>query len=273
MDRIQNSIQLRQDIDIPEVIRHTFLSEISGIQSVEHLPSTSTATRFQSCYQVAQDESFKEHSWSGSHTNQTIGVLRIEQHGLHLAIRHPIVVVENSQIEQHLHKVLGLRAWWIVGTSTSDVSPFSGFLFNENLIVELQQVHTSLYAEHLTEKRRLEHHLLSSISSDTLLQSLSESPTDVVFLLLSIGLQGAKVGGQYLEGIGSNEVGITIVIVFFFLLLMNGFIKQLACQVTQQGGRRISHLYQLVNQIEVRIVRIFLKATGDGCHIHQKVGP
>ena len=146
-------------------------------------------------------------------------------------------------------------------------------MFDEHLVVELQQVHTPLQAKHLAEERRFDHHLITPIASHTLLYTLSKGATDVVTLHFTIFLQVAQIGSQSLEGIAAHEGGITLGVWYFLLAMVHLFVEQLTRQITKHRRSGVFHRRQFIDEVQIGVMRIFLEAIGYRRHIQQIIRP
>jgi len=143
---------LRQLVFSPQRIIHLLQVQLFWLQTIKD----SVAIRFgeqdfHPCDPVSDLHRLKDQLWREAQAEQAFTILRVEQEGVEFLavtlVDLPIVISDQSHVEEQLHIMLVClpRSYEMVVGETA----FPRLLFQQDLEVHLEIVHTPLESEHL----------------------------------------------------------------------------------------------------------------------------
>ena len=203
--------------------------------------------------------------------HQALRILRVEKHEVaQLVGTLAKLVVEQGAVERELYEMLLLRFGSVrveaVGGEGHE-SAFARLLLDDGHIAVLlvQQVETSLNAQHLAEERRLEHHVMIVVLVYLLRQHLANQSLDVALLLLRLlvellhdGLLLQVIARGKSDGVVVEEADDALV--ERRMALVYGLVEKLTSQVTQVDVYGVGLRLHGVHQADVRRLGVGLEA-------------
>ena len=143
---------------------------------------------------IAHLQGFEYQLRCKAEVNESFPVFGIQQHAVCvtgvLLILGAVVVTQQQHVQQQLNVVLLLGLWRVLLRKAR----LARFLLYQDLLVQLQEVHTSLNAQHLREERWLYDDLRGIKLSDAVVfehfrQHLVKDVLDMLLLLLCLGVE------------------------------------------------------------------------------------
>ena len=143
---------------------------------------------------IAHLQGFEDQLWGETEVNESFPVFGIQQHAVYVAgvllILGAVVVTQQQHVQQQLHIVLLLGFWRVLLRKAR----LARLLLYQDFLVQLQEVHTSLNAQHLREERWLYDDLRGIKLTDAVVlehfrQHLVNDVLDMLLLLLCLGVE------------------------------------------------------------------------------------
>ena len=225
---------------------------------------------------VPNAEGLEQKPRSIAQFEQTIGILGVEKESINplerlvFLVLFAEVVVQQGAVKQQLH-VMSFLMSRCIGIGIGRKSALARLLFDKYLIIGLQEVHASLYAEQLTEERRFEQKTLRVEAADFLGQYFFECMAYVLFLLFGVFVElfAQCIAGRHAECVAFEETLDALCIGFVFG--MHLLIEQLTGEVSQQYGIGAHAGFYLIEQMDARIVGIGFETSGYRRYVYQVI--
>ena len=150
--RCQQRLQFRFFKLQPETFSDSLRFQHVGRQPHQYVQSPVCVAKLMSHHLVSYFYRLEHQRRRESQVQQSLAVFRIEQHGVHEApvalILFTVVVAQEHHVKNQLHIMLFL----LFRRVSNGVLRLARFLFDEQPMVQMQEVHTSLYAQHFREE-------------------------------------------------------------------------------------------------------------------------
>ena len=180
MDDIEDAVDAGTFPVVPQPVTDTFHIQFLGRQIIVDVVAAVTGEGELAGHDaVAYPHGLEGTLWNHRHAQHALLVFRVHQHRCQRRVGAPLPVVETEEkhIQQQLRKVA-------VGHTGEDEvvvgkRAVARFLLHEEVVVHLQEVHTSLDAEHLGEERRLNDTLPGVEVADLAWQCLADGFMDM----------------------------------------------------------------------------------------------
>ena len=259
------------------------LVELLGGEALQEAQSVPRILDLAPCQSVAQPEGAEEQVSAGPHAPQSLLVFGIEQETVvELFGAHVELVLAQSPVEHQLHDVLLLRLGSLgveVGRVEGHEVAFARLLLDDDGSVAraAEEVHTSLYAQHLAEESGLKDGLLGAVGVHLRGQCLVDEVLDVALLQVGVGVEVGPLLGRSHVGTGEQRHAAALEEVVeaaleWPLLLVNGLVEELAGEIAEEDGRCVGLRRQFVDQVDEGRLGVALEAAGYGCYINKVVG-
>ena len=196
--------------------------------------------------------------------HQSVRIFGIEQEARDLFVPSMEIIMDQSQVEQHLHIML---LYMLVG----QIFAFARLLLHQYPQIFLQQIHSSLQPQHLGQKRWFQHYFIHIQIAD-FRELVMDDPFQIIFLVFGLFMERRlhiRTDGQ-VQSIVPEELLHTFPIRDWILAMVNNLVQQLSGKVSQKDGLAIGRRLDLVHQIIQRGRPVILE-TGRDCRYVQKV--